>query len=92
MILTGCQTTRDVVVTKTETKVIELPLHLKKKCPVTVPPDIVSYPKLTYQQKEEVLTTYTINLLGDLRNCNQQIDEIVRFEKDQIKNIKDNAK
>ena len=87
-VLSGCATVQEKVVVKTEYSYSDLPLHLKKKCAVTVPPDPKVYPKLNAQHKEELLTVYSINLLGDLNNCKNQISEIVRYDKEQSEKIR----
>jgi hypothetical protein len=81
-ILSGCSTPRPIerVVYKTEIKVIEVPSNLLKPCLVHQPPKETDYLESNIDDKEDLLTNYTILLLGDLKNCNDQLGLIKDFQ------------
>ena len=79
--LTGCVTApQERIVVKTETKLIKTPESLLMPCEVTAPPSKTEYVSKTAQQKEATLTDYALNLLKDLRICNNQIKQVKDFQ------------
>lgn len=74
LLLTGCASQPKVeYVSKIERVPIDLPDNLLRPCPVSQPPSRDIYTTLEYEEKENILTNYAINLLKDLKNCNEQI-------------------
>lgn len=88
--LFGCAGPQEVVVTKNKTQILEIPRNLVAKCAVTPPPySPDSFAALSAKQREDVLTTYSIVLIGDIDKCDGQIRQIVAFEAREKKNVED---
>lgn len=80
-LLAGCAIEpQRVVVTKKEVTVIKSPELLLMPCAVTSPPDRQEYVKRSPSKQKNMLTNYSINLLGDLDKCNKQIQDIKDFQ------------
>jgi len=90
--LVGCASTQKEYVAKPEVRLVETPRHLLTKCPVTAPPARDSFIALSQKEQVDVLSTYTVNLLGDLKNCNDQIAGIATFQANEKKVIADALK
>lgn len=77
--LTGCG-----VLTKVETKVVEVPKYIHPVVPSdlkvkVVPPKPVQtseYLKMSYHEKELYLTNYTLEVMTSLNTCNNQVKAI----------------
>lgn len=75
-------------VTKYEVKVLDFPAALLEPCPASAPPDRNEYEQSTYQEKEDLLTNYTLELLTDLKTCNDQILKIKTIRDSQMQSVK----
>ena len=86
--LTGCAG-QEVIKTVTQTKyqATKVPDEFFTKCPVTTPPKRADYVGLSYQEKENVLTTYSLTLLKDLDVCNDKLSKIKQLQDEQVKQI-----
>lgn len=91
ILLSGCAT-KEVVVSKPETKYITIPEELFKDCQATRPPAVAVYKEANARQKEELLTAYSSALLKDLVNCTDNIDAIRKYQNRQLQIMKDAAK
>jgi hypothetical protein len=90
--LTGCATTEKVV-TKNEVKVVEIPRHLLEKCPVTKPPHSPdSFAALSKDDRIAALSTYNVQLLGDLKTCGNRLVLIEDYQKREVELVKKAAK
>lgn len=78
VLVSACSTkpATPIVVTEYKNQVVSIPNTLLQKCTVTVPPDKTLYVNSSDSEKEEMLVTYTQNLLTDLDNCNTQLLQI----------------
>jgi uncharacterized lipoprotein YehR (DUF1307 family) len=87
--LSGCGTVppREVV-TDIKLVPIEIPKPLLKKCKATppIPPD--EYINMKAEKKEEALTDLNIKLYTDIKNCNEQIEGINKYQTNQLEIIK----
>lgn len=84
--LTACVGAPEVqqeVVTNTRTKVIYIPETLLEKCLATTPPEQAKYVASTDKERNEMLVTYSQDLLKDLAKCNSNIGKIRKLQKDQ---------
>jgi hypothetical protein len=88
-LLSGCATVQEKVIIKTELKLIKIPDALLVKCDVTEPPTRKEYFTKTPQQKEDILIVYSIKLIQDAGNCNNQIKKIKEFQLKEIKSIEE---
>ncbi len=82
--LTGC-ITKTIYVTQTKYEAVPLPPELTERCPTTKPPDKTAYLKKSDEEKENTLATYSVDLIGDVAQCNKQITSI---KDKQIENAK----
>jgi len=90
VVLAGCTTTpKSVVVTKTEKEVVVIPKHLLFKCKVTPPPNVEIYVNSSIEKREDMLINTNVALYQDLGNCNNQIEEISKFQDRQVKLIEE---
>lgn len=91
-ILSGCGTTHyiDRPVIKTEVKIIKPPQYFLKRCAVKEPIAKDDYLKLTPPQREAAMATYSIDLLGNIAKCNEQIDQIRTFIEKEEESIQKN--
>lgn len=88
LFLSGCASMgleAPTIVTKTQTIVVSTPSPLLLKCPIKEPPAESDYLAVDMSGRENLLTNYTIDLLKDLKNCNDQIETISVFQTQQIK-------
>lgn len=94
LLLVACGSTPETrTVLKTEYRLIEVPAASLKKCEATPPPDKKNYLDSDPAGKENLLATYSISLLKDLKNCNQQIQSIIDFQnKEKLILLKTNKK
>jgi hypothetical protein len=71
---------------------IEVPKPLLKKCKATppIPPD--EYINMKAEKKEEALTDLNIKLYTDIKNCNEQIEGIDKYQTNQLEIIKEKNK
>jgi len=65
-----------IVVTEYKYQVVTIPDTLLEKCSVVAPPEKTAYANSSDDEKEDILVTYTQNLLTDLDNCNSKISQI----------------
>lgn len=68
-----------------EVKSIKVPEVLLKPCLASEPPAIDDYIKATEQERENLLTDYTIDLLKTISICNDQISNIRQNQEAQVK-------
>lgn len=86
LVASGCAQQPVVkTVTQIEFKAIDLPEVLLKPCHVTEPPDQAVYLGAPFSDREEHLTNYIVELLGDLKVCNSQISQLKLIRDEQIK-------
>lgn len=87
IMLTGCsmfaQDTR--IIYKDKVIVLEIPVVYLNKCKVTKPFGKEDYLFLSNLEKELVSTSYEIDLLSDLANCNANIDGLNEWYNNQLK-------
>lgn len=76
--LSGCATKpKDpIVVTEFKHQVVVIPDALLEKCEVAAPPEKTNYINSSDDVREDLLVTYTQNLLTNLDNCNSRISQI----------------
>jgi hypothetical protein len=66
---------------------------LTKDCPVSPPPSKAAFMKMTADERVEVLSKYSVALLGNLGNCNEQWASYRKWQDEQEKiHTKDNPK
>lgn len=88
--LAGCSTVPKVeVVTKVQKETVIIPKHLLLKCKVTPPPNVEVYVNSSIEKREDMLTNTAVALYQDLGNCNNQIEEISKFQDRQVKLIEE---
>lgn len=91
--LIGCGTKplKDVV-TKVDLIPVEIPAVLLKKCKATapIPPD--DFIIMTSEMKEIALTDLNIKLYTDIKNCNEQLEGISKYQAKQTEIIKGQPK
>lgn len=86
--LAGCSTVPKVeVVTKSIKEPVTIPKHLLVKCNITPPPNVETYVNSSIEKREDMLTDTVVSLYQDLGNCNDQIEEIGKFQDRQVKLI-----
>lgn len=64
------------VVTQYQDRIVDIPSSLLQPCPTTQPPDKAVYLQSTASKREELITNYSINLIKDVKNCNDQLKSI----------------
>lgn len=72
----GCQTKEYVSVRNTDIITVDIPESLLEECAITPPPEKDWYLNASWEDKENILTAYTILLIEDLAICNNQINSI----------------
>lgn len=85
-LLVGCAGITEVqkeVVTDTRTKVVFIPNTLLEKCPATTPPEQSTYVSGSDKERNEMLVSYSQDLLKDLAKCNNNISKIKKLQQDQ---------
>lgn len=82
----GCAQTPIIkTVTQIEYKTVTIPPVLLLPCSVAAPPSQEDYLKANFSEREEYLTNYTVELLGNLKVCNSQISNIKAIQDEQVK-------
>lgn len=81
--LTGCATTKTDTITVVKNTYIEVPNGLLERCNVTNPPQVQAYAAAPQITKEYILTMYATNLLQDIALCDQQVQKIKQWSKQQ---------
>ena len=84
ILLVACGGTRiqQQIVYKKESVVVEPNSDMLRECSVTEAVNKEEYLNADEDKKEDMLTDLIINLYNDLKNCNTQIQELVKwFEK-----------
>lgn len=71
---------------------IEIPKPLLKKCKATPPIAPDEYITMKPEKKEEALTDLNIKLYTDIKNCNEQIEGIDKYQTKQLEILKENKK
>ena len=89
IILAGCCTPEQIVVTKTVTKVIQTPSTLLIKCKATPPPAKDSFAALSEKDIKIELTKLSNQLYGDIESCNGQIRSIADFQTNELKSAEE---
>lgn len=86
-VLSGCglNATKPDIVVKTKTIVITVPEPLLIPCSIVSPPDKQTFIDGDKDKRIELLTDYSINLLGNLKTCNYQINSIKKDQLDKQK-------
>lgn len=87
--LSGCGLfkTKEVIVYKTNTVVIEVPDYLLTYPLVESPPEKEKYKNSTMEEKEDILTDYIISLFRSLTNYKTRIDGIKKHIETEKNNI-----
>ncbi len=84
--LTGCAGNPTIqTVTVYQDKLVDIPDNLLKPCSTTQPPEKQAYIASNSSKKEQSLANYSINLIKDIKNCNEQITEIKLLQEKQRK-------
>lgn len=79
--IAGCSTNPPTeVIVKTETSYKTVPKHLLQPCPIPKPVDKQVYLAMDFIEKENWLTSYSIELMKSLGLCNNQIKAIEEFD------------
>lgn len=81
--LTGCATTKPDTITIIKNTYIEVPNELLERCSATIPPQVQAYSQSPQITKEYILTMYATNLLQDIALCDQQVQKIKQWNKQQ---------
>lgn len=72
-LLIGCASQPPAaIITPTNYIVVRPTPELLKVCVTTPPPDVATYMALSKEQREKLMSEYSIALLGDLNVCNQR--------------------
>lgn len=87
-VLIAACSTPPVYITKDRAVPITIPDNLLTKCFVTKPPAVKTYIAGTVNEKEDMLTVYSVSLIKDLKNCNDQISSIKEYQDRQVIIIK----
>lgn len=89
-LFSGCSllTPKPETVTQYEVKVLDIPKTLLLPCPASEPPERNEYAQSTYREKEELLTNYSMQLLTDLKTCNDQLLKIKTIRDSQLQSAK----
>lgn len=82
--LTGCGTTKEVLVVKTKNVLIVPPDELMEKCTVNAPPAIKDYVESNWQKKEELLVTYSGQQMKNLFACDEKLKNLREWKVKQI--------
>jgi len=77
------------IVTQYQTQLVKISDVLLMPCSVSEPPDTETYILSSYIDKESILTDYSLQLLNDLKTCNDQIARIKQLQIDQDNLIKE---
>lgn len=94
-VLSACGTTpftqqqQPTVIYNTKLKPVPIPNYLLTNCPIPLPPNREAYLALSYEQKEEVLTSYSIELHKAVQLCNSVIDSTRDWNDKQLLLFKD---
>jgi len=83
LILSGCglftkKEPEKVYITKTEYVTVTIADSLRAKCKHTKPIPIEEYMSLTPIEREEYLTDYSIELLGNIKDCETQKNKVIQ--------------
>ena len=82
--LTACSTVpKEVIVTDIKTTYRAIPEQLLRKEPVPVPVDKTKYLSMDFLQKEVYLTSFALENMQALGNCNATIQSIIDYNKAQ---------
>ena len=78
LLTTGCSIFKDKTIYVTQTKYLtsDIPTVLLQPCSTSIPPDKTEYLNSNTRQKETTLTSYIVNLHGDIAVCNKKLDGI----------------
>ena len=85
LIIVGCSTTKEVLVVETKNVLIAPPDELMVKCNVDAPPNVKDYVGSNWQQKEELLVTYSGQQTKNLFVCNEKLKNLREWKVKQIK-------
>ncbi len=92
-ILTACGSTPNrEVVKEVELVPVVVPTPLLTKCKATAPIPPSEFIKMTSEKKEEALTDLVVKLYTDIKNCNEQIDAVSKYQTKQIELMKEKQK
>lgn len=87
-LITGCSTVSQkqepTIIYNTKIKPVPIPSYLLENCPIPLPPNKDTYAKLKPEEKEEVLTNYTIELHKNITKCNNTIDSTRNWNQKQL--------
>ena len=82
--LTACSTVpKEVIIKDVKTVYLPVPEQLLRKEPVPVPVDRTKYMSMDFLQKEVYLTSYTLEYMQALGNCNATVQSIIDYNKAQ---------
>ena len=82
--LTACSTVpKEVIVKDTKTVYRPIPERLLRKEPVPAPVDKAKYNSMDFLQKEVYLTSFTLEYMEALGNCNATVQSIIDYNKAQ---------
>lgn len=79
-LLVGCTTPTAKIITIDKTKPIVIPKYLLEPCEATLPPDKDMYIKSSVSEREELLIVYSVALLINLKECDNQITAIRKLQ------------
>ena len=85
--LSACTHVEQRTVTLYQDRLVDIPDTLLQQCKSTLPPSKVEFISSTHQQREQLLADYSISLLNDIRNCNDQLNGIKKLQEEQRKII-----
>ena len=82
--LTACSTVpKEVIVQDVKTTYRPIPEQLLRKEPVPVPVDRAKYMSMDFLQKEVYLTSFALENMQALGNCNATLQSIIDYNKSQ---------
>jgi hypothetical protein len=87
LLLTGCATLDGNNVTKTYVKVISIPEYLLEPCGATEPISKNDYLSLSPSEKTTYLSKHIVELYGNIKDCNNQLSAIKKFQDSSIKDV-----
>lgn len=87
MIVSACATDPVAPIVQTKRVAVLPPKELIKACSAHKPPDRVKYNSAaTWKEKEEILVTYSSDLLTDLTKCSDTVENIRAWKGTQEQN------
>ena len=87
-VLTACTSNPAIqTVTVYKDKMVDIPESMLRKCPTTQPPEKKAYIESDPSKREQLMTNYSIELIKNIKDCNDQLTGIAELQAKQRKII-----